>query len=113
MCQPGKSVALSLAIPLWDVVLCFSSPLFRSYLFVLILELMPFFIISLLKAYGASVIRPFGFQGFLNRENQKKPKKTLKHGNMETHVCFPGNLPAGCCQVKPSEVNPDLTLYYL
>ena len=32
---------------------------------------------------------------------------------METHVCFPGNLPAGSFQVKPSEVNPDLTLYYL
>jgi len=68
---------------------------------------------SLLPMGDSSVIRHFGFQGFLNWENQKKPKKTLKRGNMETHVCFPGNLPAGSCQVKPSEVNPDLTLYYL
>ena len=51
-----------------------------------------------------SVIKQFGFQRFLNQENMKKPekqKKTLKHGNLETHVCFSGNLPAGSHQVKP------------
>ena len=51
-----------------------------------------------------SVHKQFGFQGFLTQENPKKPekqKKTLKHGNLETHVCFSGNLPAGSHQVKP------------
>jgi len=51
-----------------------------------------------------------GFSTEKTRKNWKKPKKTLKRGKMETCVCFPGNLPAGSCQVKPSEVNPDLTL---
>ena len=51
-----------------------------------------------------SVIMQFGFQWFLNQENQKKPKKTkktLKRGNLETHVHCSGNLPAGSRQVKP------------
>ena len=37
-----------------------------------------------------------------------KKKKTLKHGNLETHLHFLGNLPAGSCKVKPREVNPCL-----
>ena len=44
----------------------------------------------------------FGVQQFLNQENWRKPKKTEKKPwNVETHVCFLGNLPAGSRQVKP------------
>jgi len=56
---------------------------------------------------GTSVLRHFGFQGFLNRENQKKPKKTEKNPEIwqqgpasfvfaaNTVVCPPAELRAG------------------
>ena len=60
---------------------------------------------------SASLIKQFGFHRFLNQKQNKilknwKKKKPLKHGNLETHLHFLGNLPAGSCKVKPREVNP-------
>jgi hypothetical protein len=52
-----------------------------------------------------------GFSTKETRKNQKKPKKTQKHGNLETHVRFSGNLPAGSRKLSLDKSIPDLTLY--
>ena len=58
----------------------------------------------------------FGFQWFLNQENWKKPKKnlkkTLKQGNLETHVRFSkGTCLQGLAKLSLGKLIPDLTLY--
>ena len=41
---------------------------------------------------GASVIKHFSFQRFLNLSNPWKPMKTREPGNLDTYVPFSGNL---------------------
>jgi hypothetical protein len=52
-----------------------------------------------------------GFSTKETRKKQKKQKKTQKHGNLETHVHFSGNPPAGSRKLSLDKSIPDLTLY--
>ena len=63
---------------------------------------------------STSVIKQFGFQGFSTKKTKRKPekqKKTMKHGNLETHVCFQETCLQALTKLSLGKLIPDLTLY--